>query len=213
MSFSINNYSSQDRAGDRLSFADWQSKNHELVDEYTLKKRKAELYALVRKVIKNELDPVQQEIVRLHWYEGKSLNEIADILCIDRSTVFRKEKKINEVIYDKLKYALEYRFGKDFATSPLITSKDDRIACCPVEGRSISMRLRDLRLRQGISDKEVKRELGIKCSRLDLIEATGELMTIPELQSLTLLYGTTSDYVIFGRMPKYFKGGKQLYDT
>ncbi len=213
MSFSINSFSNPEKSEEQRSFAAWQSRNHEIADEYTLKKRKAELHALVRKVIRNELDPIQQEIVRLHWYEGKSLNEISEILCIDRSTVFRKEKKINEIIYDKLKYALEYRFGKEFANSPLIITKEDRLACCPFEGRSISMRLRDLRVRQSISEKEIRSETGISGRRLDIIEDTGELMTVPELQKLTLLYGTTSDYVIFGRMPKYFKGGIQLYDT
>lgn len=213
MSFTINNFSDAYRSDEQQAFAAWQSKNHELENEYTLRKRKAELYSLVRKVIKNELEPSQQEIVRLHWYEGKSLNEISDILGIDRSTVFRKEKKINEIIYDKLKYAIEYRFGKDYTYSPLTATKTDHLACCPVEGKSISLRLRDLRVRQGITEKEIFRETGIKGSRLDVLEEAGEEMTVSELKKLTLLYGTTSDYVIFGRMPKYFKGGTQIYDT
>ena len=213
MSYTESSISAAQKQDERSSFAYWQRKNHEIADEYTLRKRKAELYALVRKVIKNELDPVQQEIVRLHWYEKKSLTEISELLGIDRSTVFRKEKKINDIIYDKLKYAIEYRFREDFSDKPFAIAPEDRIACCPVEGRSISMRLRDLRLRCGMSEKVVARETEISGWRLDKIEAEGELITVSELKKLTLLYGTTSDYVLFGRMPKYYEGGRQQYDT
>ncbi len=212
MSRTANNSTSSYNADEKHAFEQWQSKKHETTDEQTLRKRKAELYALVRRVIKNELEPDQQEIVRLHWYEGKSLSEISDILGIDRSTVFRKEKKINEIIYDKLKYAVEYRFGKGAADSPFIIPKQDRAACCPADGNSISSRLRDLRLHKCITENAISRETGISTKRLGIIEKTGELITIPELQKLTLIYGTTSDYVLFGRMPKYCKG-EMYYDT
>lgn len=213
MSFTINNLSDPEKSDAKQSFSLWQSKNHEVTDEAFLRKRKSELYTLVRKVIKNELDPLQQEIIRLHWYEEKSLNEIAAILGLDRSTVFRKEKKINEIIYDKLKYAMEYHFGSDISSAGNTFTDKDRVACCPVEGKSISMRLRDLRFRQDICEKEVFTQTGIKSSRLRSIETDGEQITVPELKKLTLLYGTTSDYVIFGRAPKYYKGGRQLYDS
>ncbi|MBQ7004808.1 MAG: hypothetical protein IJN68_00090 [Clostridia bacterium] len=213
MSFTINNFSDVEKSDASRSFSVWQSKNHEIEDEGAIRKRKTELYALVRKVIKNELDPLQQEIIRLHWYEEKSLNDIASMLGLDRSTVFRKEKKINEIIYDKLKYAIEYRFGEKISQADLPASKKERFACCPIEGKSISMRLRDLRFRLDICEKEVFRETGIKSSRLKFIESDGEQITVPELKKLTILYGTTSDYILFGRAPKYFKGGRQLYDT
>ena len=49
---------------DEITFALWQQKQHEKTNELKLQKRKNELYALVRKVIKNELTACQQQIVQ-----------------------------------------------------------------------------------------------------------------------------------------------------
>lgn len=196
---SDNSFTLQEKSDAHEAFSLWQGKTNETVDEYTLRKRKAELYALVRRVIKNELDSRQQEIVRLHWYEGKSLSEIAVILDLNKTTVCRIDKKINEIIYDKLKYALEYRFGKEFSDTAPLVIKDNLTACCPIDGESIAHRLRNLRLRQNLDTAAVARATGIKQSRIELIESQGEQATAEELSRLTRLLGTTSDYIIFGR--------------
>ena len=199
MIYSDNSFTLQERRDSQEAFALWQAQINETVDAYTLRKRKSELYALVRRIIKNELDPRQQEIVRLHWYEEKSLNEIAEILGIDRSTMYRIDKKINEIIYDKLKYAIEYRFGKSFSDSAPLIIKSNPSACCPVDGKDIAHRLRDLRLRQSLDTRDVATVTGINKSRLDFIENQGEQITAYELSKLTKLFGTTSDYIIFGK--------------
>lgn len=195
----------EEKSDAREAFALWQSKSNESADEYTLRKRKAELYALVRKVIRNELDPRRQEIVRLHWYEGKSLTEVAEILGLDKSVVYRADKKINEIIYDKLKYALEYRFGKEFSDAAPLLIKDNPAACSPISGEDISHRLRNLRLRQSLDTQTLARAAGMKRSRLEQLEAEGEQITAAELSRLTKLLGTTSDYIIFGTRD-YVKG-------
>ena len=71
MSSVINHLSDSEKADEKRAFALWQSRTRAQTDEYTLKKRKAELYALVRKVIKNELEPLQQEISHrfIHTHE------------------------------------------------------------------------------------------------------------------------------------------------
>ena len=205
MTFSDKSLTAEEKLDTKRSFAHWQSKANETVDERTLRKRKAELYSLVRKVIRNELDPRQQEIVRMHWYEGKNLTEVAAILGLDKSVVYRAEKKINEIIYDKLKYALEYRFGKEFSDKAPLMIKDNPAACSPIDGKDISNRLRNLRLRQSLDTQTLAKEGGIKASRLEQLETQGEQITAAELSKLTRLFGTTSDYIIFGTRD-YTKG-------
>ena len=153
----------------------------------------------MRKVVKNELTPCQQQIVHLLWYEGKSISEAAAELSMDRSTLFRKEKQINEIIYDKLKYAMEYRFGKSFSEQTVELIHSNAPACCPVEGRSISERLRSLRLKQNLSTKDISELTGIRKSRLDFIEQEGEQLNMDELSILSSLYRTTTDYIVHGR--------------
>lgn len=183
----------------KSSLSHWHKKQHENANELKLQKRKNELYALVRKVVKNELTPCQQQIVHLLWYEGKSISEAAAELSMDRSTLFRKEKQINEIIYDKLKYAMEYRFGKSFSEQTVELIHSNAPACCPVEGRSISERLRSLRLKQNLSTKDISELTGIRKSRLDFIEQEGEQLNMDELSILSSLYRTTTDYIVHGR--------------
>ena len=57
-----------------------------------MRKRKTELYALVRRVIKNELDEAQQEIVRLYWYEGKTFSEISEIMKLSNKALLINSK-------------------------------------------------------------------------------------------------------------------------
>ena len=197
-----NVFTRQEQSEAKEAFALWQGKEAEQLDEYTLRKRKAELYALVRKVIKNELDPSMQEFVRLYWYEEKSLSEISEIMGLDKSTLSRREKKINDIIYDKLKYAMEYRFGKAFNETARLVIKSRSPVCYPCDGESISQRIRNLRLRQSLEARDIAEATGIGKKRMDLIEKEGGQATADELSRLARLFGTTSDYIIFGN-----KGG------
>ena len=199
MSFNETNFSALDIEDAKQAFSSWQSKSAESIDEYTMRKRKAELYALVRTVIKNELDESQQEFVRLYWYEGKTLSEISKVMKLDKSTLSRKEKKINSIIYEKLKYAMEYRYGKSFDKTAQLVIKSRSPVCCPFDGNSIAVRLKNLRLRQSLDTKDIATASGISESRIELIEKQGGLMTADELTKLCKLYGTTSDYIIFGK--------------
>lgn len=194
----INNFSSSDTSGDRQSFDLWQRKQHETESEAALRKRKSELYALVRKVIRNELDATQQAIVQMRWYEGRDLKYIANILKLDVSTISRKEKTINHIIYDKLKYALEYKYDKAFSDSSKNIISSNRPACCPVTEKGIYERLRNLRIRRDLSVREISRATGIAESRLDGIESDENPISIDEIKALSVFFGVTTDFLIFG---------------
>lgn len=183
---------------DKKDFASWQAKTHQSESEYELRKRKAELYKLVRLVIKNELDKTQQEIVRLHWYEEIPLGEIADMMNISRATVYRKVQKINEIIYDKLKYAIEYRFGTSFLDDTAIIIKEKVPVCFPGDDLEISHRLRNLRLLQSFSESDVFEATGIEISRIKQLEQGTGTVTAEELKKLALFFKTSSDYILFG---------------
>ena len=199
MAYSSNSFTLMEKVDTREAFSRWQGEINEKVDEYTLRKRKDELYALVRKVIKNELSPAEQKLIQLHWYEGKSLTEVAKLMGLDKSTVSRKEKKINNIIYDKLKYAMEYRYGKSFSENARLIIKSRSPACCPCDGKSISQRLHNLRLRQSLSLNDVACVSGITEKRISHLEKEGNSATADELSRLAKLFGTTSDYIIFGK--------------
>lgn len=193
-----NSFTKQDRAIALEAMSQWQSKTNETVDDLLLRKRKAELRALVRRVIKNELTQEEQLYVKLHWYDGLSQAAIAQKLEVDRSTVSRKLRHINGIIYEKLKYAMEFRYGREFSKQSelIITSKE--AVSSSVSDDEISKRIIALRKQQCLATKDVSRLTGISDERVQKIEKNGSKATMLELKKLTVLYRVSSDYIIFG---------------
>lgn len=182
------------------AFAVWQAQQNIDIDDYILRRRRRELNELVRKVIKNELCEKDRLLVALHWYKGKSKDEIADIMGVDRSTVFRRFDKINDIIYEKLKYAIEYRYGDDFSKKAMMLIKRDVSATGSLrELESIGNRLLRLRKEQYLSRKDVSECTGIGQDRLLLIEKSGKEITMAELKKLSSFFRVSSDYIVFGK--------------
>ena len=59
---------------------------------------------IIRKVIARELTPLQRELVKAYYYDGKSVTEIANIRGINKSTVSRTLKAARERIEKSMKY-------------------------------------------------------------------------------------------------------------
>lgn len=167
------------------------------VDDYILRKRKAELRQLVRKVIKNELSDLDKQMVVLHWYKGKSKTEIAEITGLDRSTIFRHFERINNTIYDKLKYAVEYRFGNDFSLKADVLIKSDVKKSGKLD--DIEKRLQNLREKNFLSLSDVSQMTGISENRLSKIEQSGKEMTMIELKKLSSFFKVPTDYLVYGK--------------
>lgn len=167
-------------------------------DSLAVKKRKAELRQLVKTVIKNELCKEEQLLVKLHWYEGMSQSQIASQLGIDRSTVSRKFSKINDTIYEKLKYVIEFYYGKNTASKSDLAVNSDKAYRPVVNSDEISARVKKLRFEHCYEIGDVSRLTGISPDRLKTIEQQGSTLTVAELKKLALTFRVTSDYIVFG---------------
>lgn len=188
---------------DKEAFQKWQSKQHECISEYTLRKRKAELRALVRKVIKDDLEPQQQLLVKLHWYDGASVSQIALQTGLSKSTVSRKLDNINNIVYDKLKYAIEYRYGSRFSEDAKVIIKNaDRIMYCE-RPTDVSQRLKALRKKQCLSIEQLSALTGISPKKLDQCEKNESTVTVGQVVSLAKFYGVSCDYILTGKTGYY----------
>ena len=193
-----NSFSKQDYLLAMESLTAWREQTNETVDTLSLRRRKQELNALVRKVIRNELNHEEQLLVKLHWYDGMSQSEIARKLGIDRSTVSRKLRNITDTIYDKLKYAIEFRFGKSFSDESKLIITDRKAYTCCINRNEITRRLIALRSEQCLTVGQVSELTGIDKKRIESIEKDATKLTVLELKKFALLFRTTSDYILFG---------------
>lgn len=205
-----NSFSKQDYLLAMESLTAWREQTNETVDSISLRRRKQELNALVRKVIRNELNHEEQLLVKLHWYDGMSQSEIARKLGIDRSTVSRKLKSITDTIYDKLKYAIEFRFGKSFSDESKLIITDSKAYTCCINKNEITRRLITLRSEQCLTSQQVSELTGIEKKRIETIEKDATKITVLELKKIALLYRTSSDYILFGDpMERMMKHGNK----
>ncbi len=202
-----NSFSKEEYLLAREAFAAWQSKTYENIDEYILRQRKCELNELVNKVINQELSSTDRLIVEMHWYQGYTKSEIARKLGIDPSTVSRRIDKITDTIYDKLKYALEYRYGSTFSRKAKLIIKNKNAFFSYSEPDVLSARIKYLRMKQGLTIKDVSEMTGITEKALVEIEEKGRELTATEIKKLSIFYSTTADYIIFGsKSPSPKKG-------
>jgi hypothetical protein len=160
---------------------------------------RARLSALVQAVIENELDEQDRLLVRLHWYQGKRIEEIARLIGAERGFVYRRMDRIHKTIYDKLKYAVGFHFDDSFrheADETLKTAGQSTFAIEALGG--IGGRLAALRRQRQLDRNEIWRATGIPPARQQALEADGRRMMMTELSALTKLFGVGPNALLFG---------------
>lgn len=180
-------------------FISWQAKEQQELEEWLIRQRKEELYALVRRVIRNEFSKEDKLLIDLKWYQGMSADEISKKTGISRAGVYRRIDKINDVLYEKLKYAMEYRFGIKERTPVVAVLSDMKSRREGETAVSVAVRLRSLRAGQHISVAELCRYTGISEARLSSLEKYAGDLTSRELIRLSSFYKVSTDFILFGK--------------
>lgn len=94
-----------------LDKAVYQAYQEDLITEQMPEAKKEEFNSLVRRAIKNELPEDDAIILRMYFFNGFTTEQIAKHYGCNHSTISRRIHKSLDVLYHRLKYAAEYRFG------------------------------------------------------------------------------------------------------
>ena len=167
------------------------------LDALLMRKRKAELCALLQKVIQNELDEKDRLLIRLHWYQGKTADEIASLLQLDRSNVYRRIERITDSLFEKMKYALSYRYDDDFAQSACKLLHSDLQKDLQAQEKT-ACALQKFRRQLFLTRQELGAMLGISGARVALLEKDVSGMTVEEMRKCMTLFGVSADALLFG---------------
>ena len=162
-------------------------------------RQRAALHALVRRVIREELNEQDRLLVRLHWYRGKSMDEIAQLVGMDRSAVYRRMDRIHKTVYDRLKYAVDFRFDSEFRPGAHEALQSAGRSACAIEAlNGIGERLCRARQQKNYSFRDVQRAAGIAPDRMLALEADGRQMMMTELSALCKALGVGVSELLFG---------------
>ena len=94
---------------DKKAYQDYQEQYY--TKQTISPKKKAEFNALLKRAIDNELCADDKQIIEMYFFQGYTKTDISKLYGVNHSTICRRINKSIDVLYEKLKYAAEYRFG------------------------------------------------------------------------------------------------------
>lgn len=98
---------------DRAAFEMWQRED---CDNET---DAEEFKKIIIKVIQNELNEKEKEILCLYFYEKRTLAEIAKLFNVSIPAIWKCIKRIKRKLYGFLKYAAELYYGRDMTIAEM----------------------------------------------------------------------------------------------
>ncbi len=190
------------------SYLDWERSSHEEITQYVWRRRNITLSSVLRCVISEQLSPAESEIIRKHWFDGKSCSFIAREQGVNRSSVTRMFNKAMEKLNEYLKYVVMYQQSmKETHVLPLAVRSAFAINAAAVsDGKTVGARLAALREREAIDTYALADAVGTDIRRLTDIEEGKCLPETSELIRMSAFFEVTTDYILFGETDN--AGGK-----
>ncbi len=174
--------------------------------EYAWRKREVDMALLMERAIENELSEAEKTVVKLHWYDGKSVSEISEMNGVTPPAVKKALKRSQEKLERVLSYAVCYQQNViSESVIPVILGRARVISVARnATGGSIGDRILRLRQSQCLTLEALGIATGIKPSRIQRIE-NGALPVVDELVALGGFFSVSTDFILKGET----NGGKE----
>ncbi len=169
--------------------------------EYAWRKRDVDMSLLLERAIEDELTEIEKEIVKEYWFDSDSLKVIAERRKIKpptvKGTLNRAEKKIERA----LRYVIFYQQGimSESVVSMVAYRAKLIVSARNSSAKSISERISNLRVSQGLTVEKLQKATGIPQSSLIEVE-NGVVSDISDLVILSEFFGVTTDFILKGEI-------------
>ena len=167
--------------------------------EYAWRKREVDLSFLLERAIRTELTDFEREVIMGHWFDSKTITQLANSRGCSISLISKTLKNGEEKLERVLRYVVMYQENlfDESAVSIILGRARVISAARNVVGGSSGDRIRRLRLSQSIKPKSLARALGMTTARLKMLE-NGAEPNSAELLSLSMFFEVTIDYILKG---------------
>jgi len=188
-----------DIAAARQAYLEWERANARELSEDQIRRRAVDLSVLVRDVIEEDLTQTERLVVEQYWFEGKNLTAIADLMGINKTTVFRTLQRANGRMQAILRHVVKYQYDLKRVVFLPVAVREALAVAAAEKSRpdTIGGRLRRLRIMQNITIGSLCEGTGIDYKRLSEIE-DGVLPSLPEVIKLAAYFQATTDYILTG---------------
>ena len=166
---------------------------------YAWRKREVDLSFLLEMAIENELTENEKNVVEDRWYDSLSFSEVARKRGITPAAVMKTSDRALQKLEKVLKYVVFYQSNiTDESIVPASVSRARVIASArKITADKLGLRLRNLRLSNGLTVKRLSEATGIDKKRIDVIES-GAMLKIEELIVFSEFFAVTADYILKG---------------
>ena len=111
--------------------------------------------------------------------------------------MLKKIERITNTLFEKLKYALSYRYDNDFSSSASALLRGD-LQRELQSSEKAGTALRQYRKKVCLTTAELGAMLGISQARVEAIEKDADKMSVGELRQCMTLFGVSADSLLFG---------------
>lgn len=167
--------------------------------EYAWRKREVDMSLLLERAIEKELTDAERSVIRLHWFDGKSITDISKINGVTPAAVKKTLKRSQDKLERVLSYAVCYQQNViSESVIPVVLGRAKVISAARnATGGSVGDRILRLRQSQCLTIEALGVATGINPSRIFKIEK-GALPDSDEVVAISRFFSVSTDFILKG---------------
>ncbi len=167
--------------------------------EYAWRKREVDMALLLERAIEKELTADEKAVVKLHWFDGKSITGVSETRGVTPAAVKKMLRRSQQKLERVLSYAVCYQQNViSESIIPVVLGRAKVISAARnATGGSIGDRILRLRQSQYLTLEALGLATGINPLRISKIE-NGDLPDGDEVVAISGFFSVSTDFILKG---------------